>query len=83
MYVYMYMYIYNIFTRSNSTIETLDWSYLVVTLRVILSVTLTPVAVTLTSDIAPVLSKEFLDIQPTTERRFTLIRLCDMIRTHS
>ena len=31
-----------------------------------------PFAATLTSDIAPVLSKEFLDIQATIECRFTL-----------
>ena len=37
----------------------------------------------LTSDIPPVSSKKFLDIQATTECRFTLKRECDMIRTHS
>ena len=38
-----------------------------------------PVAVTLTSDIAPVSSKEFHDIQATIECRFTLKRVRDMI----
>ena len=42
-----------------------------------------PVLVTKTSDIAPVSSKEFLDIQATTECRFILKRICDMIGTHS
>ena len=42
-----------------------------------------PVAVTLTSDIAPVLSKEFLDIQANIECGFTLKGVCDMIRTYS
>ena len=42
-----------------------------------------PVAVTSTSNIAPVLSKEFLDIQVTTECRFTIKRVCDMIKTYS
>ena len=42
-----------------------------------------PVAVTQTSDIAPVSGKEFLDIQATKECRFTLKRVCDMIRIHS
>ena len=41
-----------------------------------------PVLVTKTSDIAPVSSKEFLDIQGTTECRFILKRICDMIGTH-
>ena len=36
-----------------------------------------------TSDIAPVSSMEFLDIQVTTECRFTLERVCDIIRTQS
>ena len=40
------------------------------------------VAVTEASDIAPVLSKEFLEIQATTEFEFSLNRVCDMIRTH-
>ena len=35
------------------------------------------------SDIAPVLSKEFFDIQVTIECRFDLKRVYDMIRTHS
>ena len=35
------------------------------------------VAVTQNSDIAPVLSKELLDIQATVECRFTLIRVRD------
>ena len=35
------------------------------------------------SDFAPVLRKEFLDIQATIERRFTLKRIRDMIRTYS
>ena len=42
-----------------------------------------PVAATKTSDIASVSSKDFLDIQATTECRFTLKCVCDMIRTHS
>ena len=42
-----------------------------------------PVAVTLTSDIAPVLSNEFLDIEATIERDFTLKRVSDMIRAYS
>ena len=41
------------------------------------------VAVTYTSDIAPALRKEFLDIQATLECRFTLKRVFDMIRTYS
>ena len=32
---------------------------------------------------APVLSKEFPDIQATAESRFTFKRLCNMIKTHS
>ena len=36
-----------------------------------------PVAVTETSDIAPVFSKKFLDIQPTIECGFTLNRVRD------
>ena len=42
-----------------------------------------PVAVTWTSDIAPALSREFLDIQATIEYGFTLKRVHDMIRTYS
>ena len=42
-----------------------------------------PVAVTYTSDIAPVSRKELLDIQATKESTFTLKRACYMIRTHS
>ena len=38
-----------------------------------------PVTVTSISDIAPVLSNEFLEIQATTGCRFTLKRICDMI----
>ena len=41
-----------------------------------------PVAITYTSDIAPVLSKEFLDIQATIECRFTLKSVRDMIITY-
>ena len=41
------------------------------------------VAVTQTSDIAPVSSKEFLDIQPTIECSFSLKRVRDIIRTYS
>ena len=41
-----------------------------------------PVAVK-TSDFAPALSKEFLDIQATIECGFTLKRVRDMIRTYS
>ena len=42
-----------------------------------------PVAVTYTPDIAPVLSKEFLDIQATIECGFTLKRVRDIIRKYS
>ena len=42
-----------------------------------------PVAVTQTSDFAPALSKEFLEIEETIDSGFTLKRLCDMIRTYS
>ena len=42
-----------------------------------------PVVVTKTSDLTPVLSKEFLDIQATIECGFTLKRVRDMIRTYS
>ena len=34
------------------------------------------------SEMAPVLSNEFLDIQATTESRFTLKRVYGMIKTH-
>ena len=44
---------------------------------------LIPVAVTWTSDFAPGSSKEFLDIQATIEREFTLKRVRDMTRTYS
>ena len=37
----------------------------------------------LTLDIAPVLSKEFLDVQATIECRFILKCVCDMIITYS
>ena len=40
-------------------------------------------AVTLTSDSVPLSSKEFLDIQATTECRFILKRIHNMIRTYS
>ena len=46
-------------------------------------VRLAPVAVTQTSDIAPVSSKEFLDIQVTIECEFTLKHTRDMIITYS
>ena len=36
-----------------------------------------------TSDFAPALSKEFLDIQATIECGFTVKHVCDMIRTCS
>ena len=42
-----------------------------------------PVAVTQTSDIGPVLSKEFFDIQATIECRLTLKRVREMIRKYS
>ena len=42
-----------------------------------------PVAVTSPSDFAPALSKEFLDIQATTECEFTVKRVGDMTRTYS
>ena len=41
------------------------------------------VVVTKTSDVAPVSSKEFLDIQPNIECGFTLKRVHDMIKTYS
>ena len=41
-----------------------------------------PVAVTSPSDFAPASSKEFLDIQATTECGFTLKRVRDMIKTY-
>ena len=41
-----------------------------------------PVAVTETSDMAPVSSKKSLDIQATIECRFTLKHVRDMIRTN-
>ena len=41
-----------------------------------------PVAVSKTLDIVPVSSKEFYDIQTSTECRLTLKRVCDMTRTH-
>ena len=41
------------------------------------------VAVTLTLDIMPVLSKELLDILATTEYEFTLKHVGDMTRTYS
>ena len=44
---------------------------------------LNPVAVTYTSDIAPVSSKEFLGIQTTMECSLTLKCVCDMIITYS
>ena len=44
---------------------------------------LNPVAITQTSDMAPVLSQEFLDIQATIECRFTLKLVRDMIITCS
>ena len=42
-----------------------------------------PVAVAQLSDIMPVSSEEFLDLQATTKRIFTLKRISDMIRIHS
>ena len=42
-----------------------------------------PIAVTYTLDIAPVLSKDFLDIPANIERKFTLKRIRDMIITYS
>ena len=42
-----------------------------------------PAAITLTSDIVPVSSKEFLDTQATIACVFTLKHVCDMIRTYS
>ena len=43
---------------------------------------LIPVTVTYIEDTALVLSKEFLDIQATTECRFALNSVYDMIKTH-
>ena len=43
----------------------------------------TPVAVTLTSDTAPVLSKKFLDIHTTIEHGFTMKHVHDMIIIYS
>ena len=48
-----------------------------------LVVGLSPVAVTLTSAIMPVLSKKFLYIQETAECTFTLKHGWEMIRTHT
>ena len=42
-----------------------------------------PVAVTWTSDSAPVVNMELFDFQETTECRFNLKHVCDMIRTHN
>ena len=42
-----------------------------------------PIAVTETSNFAPVSSKEFLDIRATTVCEFTLKHVGDMIRTNS
>ena len=42
-----------------------------------------PIAVTETSNFAPVLSKEFLDIKAITVCEFTLKHVGDMIRTNS
>ena len=42
-----------------------------------------PVAATSTSDIMSASSKEFLHIHKTTESRFTLKCVCDMIKAHS
>ena len=41
------------------------------------------VAVTKSSDAAPVSRKEFLDIQATIEREFIVKRVLDMIKTYS
>ena len=38
--------------------------------------------VSVTADFAPASSKEFLDIQPTSECGFTLKRVCDMTRIY-
>ena len=40
-----------------------------------------PVAVTKPSNIVPVSSKEFLDIQATMEHRLTLKHVCEIIKT--
>ena len=40
------------------------------------------VAVTLTSDVAHVSSKKFIEIQATARCIFTLQHVCDMIKTH-
>ena len=42
-----------------------------------------PFAFTSTSDFAPALNKEFLDIEAAIECGFTLKHLCDMRRTYS
>ena len=42
---------------------------------------LNPVAVTCTSDVAPVSRRKLLNIQGTAQCRFTLKWVCDMIRT--
>ena len=42
-----------------------------------------PVIVTQISDITPVLSKEFFDIQATAEFRFTMKYVLDIIKIHS
>ena len=41
------------------------------------------IAATETSDIVPISSKDFVYIQATTESRFTLKCICDMIITYS
>ena len=43
---------------------------------------LNPIAVTKNSDIVSVSSKEFFEIQATTEYICSLNRVCDIIRTH-
>ena len=42
-----------------------------------------PVAVTWISDITHVMSMDFLKIKANKKCRFTLKRVCDMIKTHS
>ena len=65
----------------NSLLETGAKSQVLVSFTNKVVVGLNLVAVTETPDIAPVSSKEFLDIQVTIRCRFTLKRVRDMIRT--
>ena len=79
---YEYLTVLNIWLCLTVAISWPVWlNGLVVVLCVVLNSNL--VAVNKASYIAPVSSKVFLDIQATTEQRFTLKRACDMIITCS